>query len=1307
MAVSQAAPQSPSARPGVRRPGVYAFWDYLNVDPQQYPIVGSHQDFSWTRVEPAEGYFRWDVVDRWIDDHVALGKYVGIAFDTYGGIDSREDYATPDWVFAKYPHLKVECDGYIIPRYWHPDFLAEYEKFVRAVGQRYDGDPRIEWVQVAVGLYGETQPAENQFDACLEAAGLTSDLWVQTVNRIVDMYVEAFPNTTLFLQYAPTFVRQSERRRFTDYAASRGVGLKHNGLKPDGGDGMIINDPTYSLYGAGQYDPMFKWWSQVPIAWESYDNLMTGVEGTLWGVYNGLDKHADYFVFSLDVVTDPARFEILQFANEHLGRTIQDTPSVWVALRETEGSWYPDYGNYEFWLYQNDDAPGGKTVPLWRVGTAPEGRYTRRTDEATGNPYMYFNVDNGYIYGGVNRVTIHVTYYDQGTDTWELQYDAVGDDNFKSAGIVQKTNTRTWKKVTFVLEDAEFADGQPGGGQYPGSDFRIWSRNDGDEIIHFVQVIREPGEPVTVAFQQGQNGYWGTSDTFLSAWSPTTNYGEETRIAVRSQGVMNGLLRFDLSSIPTYAPVQKATLHLYRFLRTNGNPMTLEAYAMKRPWWENQADWQVARSGVPWGQPGANDTQTDRGSVPVASVPLPAENGWVTLDVTDLVREWVRNPLVNYGLQLRGRSDAKVEYDFYSSEATAAELRPLLVVTYTQGGPPPPTATPTPTPTPSGQKVTITLQMGVDRYTGMTDTWLSSWSPDANYGQDTGLRVRSQDQMHALLRFDLSNQLPAGAVVTKAWLDVYPIARSNSNTQTLEVYEVLRAWDEMQATWQQAAIGMLWGQPGANGESVDRAPEPVDRVEVSQLNQWVSLDVTSLVAKWVADPASNHGMLLKGPSYANVRYTYASSEAENIAIRPRLRITFYAQGTPAPTPIPTATPIPTPTPTPSTGGAGWELKFTIPKEPPSLKVWWLDFPSRMVGYAVGGPEWTESTGTAFIYKTTDGGETWQELSHPATANKTFLSSVDCKDENTCWVVGRYATIMRTTDGGASWQKSPRPNDREGNPYGGFLYSVRWTGSGNTVLVGTTLNFILRSTDGYNFSPVPVTNNFVVRDIDCPTTSICYAAAKGRLYYSWDGGANWGMKAWYTDKQLLAQDPKADVRYAYGISFVDKDTGWIVATLENAGPDDAPSTIMKISNASTSSPTFELQAMVPVVLERIQMVNDRLGYAIGWQGHIYRTTDGRTWHQIEGPPTTANLMALYVFGEDDLWVGDDQGHIWHYGGGGQPQPTATPVPPPVPPTATPTPTVVGPTPVPTPTGPVDVELVSVADTYLNAWSPGTN
>ena len=90
---------------------------------------------------------------------------------------------------------------------------------------------------------------------------------------------------------------------------------------------------------------------------------MEGRTNTLWSLYNALDKHADFLMLDTKVTSAADRQDLLKFAGRYLGRTIDDTPSVWTALRETEYDWFPDYGNFEFWLYQNDAVPGGKTVP--------------------------------------------------------------------------------------------------------------------------------------------------------------------------------------------------------------------------------------------------------------------------------------------------------------------------------------------------------------------------------------------------------------------------------------------------------------------------------------------------------------------------------------------------------------------------------------------------------------------------------------------------------------------------------------------------------------------------------------------------------------------------------------------------------------------------------------------------------------------------------------------------------------------------------------------------------------------------------
>ena len=109
----------------------------------------------------------------------------------------------------------------------------------------------------------------------------------------------------------------------------------------------------------------------------------------------------------------------------------------------------------------------------------------RRTDQATGNPYMFFDVDGAYLQG-LHAARVQVVYWDYGTDTWSLYYrNAQG--QVVSAGTIRKQNTRTWKTATFDLV-MRFDDDLPVGSG--GADFYISSNNDGDEWIHFVEVMR-------------------------------------------------------------------------------------------------------------------------------------------------------------------------------------------------------------------------------------------------------------------------------------------------------------------------------------------------------------------------------------------------------------------------------------------------------------------------------------------------------------------------------------------------------------------------------------------------------------------------------------------------------------------------------------------------------------------------------------------------------------------------------------------------------------------------------------------------
>ena len=84
--------------------------------------------------------------------------------------------------------------------------------------------------------------------------------------------------------------------------------------------------------------------------------------------------------------------------------------------------------------------------------------------------HIYMNIDDSYILGHNDNPTdvwITVEYFDGGNDTWFLQYDSVGPSEipfvYKSTNTISLQNTKQWKRVTFHLPDAYFANRQQNG----------------------------------------------------------------------------------------------------------------------------------------------------------------------------------------------------------------------------------------------------------------------------------------------------------------------------------------------------------------------------------------------------------------------------------------------------------------------------------------------------------------------------------------------------------------------------------------------------------------------------------------------------------------------------------------------------------------------------------------------------------------------------------------------------------------------------------------------------------------------------
>lgn len=188
-------------------------------------------------------------------------------------------------------------------------------------------------------------------------------------------------------------------------------------------------------------------------------------------------------------------------------------------------------------------------------------------------------------------------------------------------------------------------------------------------------------------------------------------------------------------------------------------------------------------------------------------------------------------------------------------------------------------------------------------------------NPPTAHGGDDVLKVReaTYNGGRSLLHFDLTSaDIPVGATVTEAYLDLFVGYRSPSSPAPVTLHQMLVPWDEANATWDVTGMGGNWAAPGAGGEGTDYEATPFASVSVDQTSTYYRIDVRDGVSEWVAHPESNHGFVMRGSSI-DLRFRSSEWWIENE--RPRLTVVYELP--PDYTPPPTYTPTPTWTPTPA------------------------------------------------------------------------------------------------------------------------------------------------------------------------------------------------------------------------------------------------------------------------------------------------------------------------------------------------------------------------------------------------------
>ena len=140
----------------------------------------------WRYLEPEQGKFSWDLFDNALKTAHNRGQTLMIRIAPYGSSGKSED-DVPNW----YRKMMGDESGKIPVNKWRTDpedprYAKHFGNMIRALGQRYDGHPDLESVDLSiVGVWGE-------------GAG-SAELSARTREALVDAYLEAFNKTPLLM----------------------------------------------------------------------------------------------------------------------------------------------------------------------------------------------------------------------------------------------------------------------------------------------------------------------------------------------------------------------------------------------------------------------------------------------------------------------------------------------------------------------------------------------------------------------------------------------------------------------------------------------------------------------------------------------------------------------------------------------------------------------------------------------------------------------------------------------------------------------------------------------------------------------------------------------------------------------------------------------------------------------------------------------------------------------------------------------------------------------------------------------------
>jgi hypothetical protein len=436
----------------------------------------------WKELEPEEGKYNFDD----IKDRIIQAKNADYAV-TLRILSSQVD-AAPKWIEKYNLTIPPDQGKFVSYDVSHPEFHKRYLKLVEALGK--SGIPQMDNLMGAYVGY----VSRSHGDEGIGPHGKDPDTVPHVIERL-DAWAKAFKG----MEYKVYMGGESNHGFKSGFGIRRGFVEKYLYCIPQENIGQTVTKDGY-LWVDESTDLIEK----NAFNGEENEEYSEGWVGR-FGVIESFPYR--YFASSLRLLQMRCNYVLHErvstlphqsiWVGQSLGRTIEDTPDIWCALRESYlktgiyrkifGKWpqskeFP-VKNFERWLYQRD-TPGAETTAtvkidqppkMWMVDENKTYDYIARSGKKIG-----FAVDDRWLEGKARDIAIKVTYFDCGTSTFEVNYKTKSGSRTSEIPL---TNTGKLKTATVFVKDFV--------AEAKGMDYDVTVEGDKDDaVLSFMRLVK-------------------------------------------------------------------------------------------------------------------------------------------------------------------------------------------------------------------------------------------------------------------------------------------------------------------------------------------------------------------------------------------------------------------------------------------------------------------------------------------------------------------------------------------------------------------------------------------------------------------------------------------------------------------------------------------------------------------------------------------------------------------------------------------------------------------------------------------------